>query len=229
MALVHSPRIVTDNLVLCVDAANTKSYPGSGTTWYDLSGNGNHWTIEGTVSHGNDTVATSTKVFSMTASGDSNRIVSPATGRNGNDYTIMCATRYTSTTASTQERILSGNDYDPNWLLGHWDGNISVHFAGGWIGSSGGNAPIPGATDWAIYTCSRDHSADDQDYWVNGTKAINDNSSGSNGPDILIVGGGGDSSEYSNCACGFVIVYDKVLTDSEIKQNFDALKGRFGL
>jgi len=40
MGLAHSPRIVTDNLVLAFDAGNTKSYPGSGNTWKDLSGNG---------------------------------------------------------------------------------------------------------------------------------------------------------------------------------------------
>ena len=39
------PHIVTDGLVLSLDAANTKSYPGSGTTWYDLSGNANHGRI----------------------------------------------------------------------------------------------------------------------------------------------------------------------------------------
>lgn len=38
----HSgPDIVTDGLVLCLDAANPESYPGTGTTWTDLSGNGN--------------------------------------------------------------------------------------------------------------------------------------------------------------------------------------------
>jgi hypothetical protein len=35
------PNIITDGLVLALDAANTKSYPGSGTTWRDLSGNDN--------------------------------------------------------------------------------------------------------------------------------------------------------------------------------------------
>ena len=45
MALSHSPKIVTDGLVLCLDAANRKSYPGSGTTWFDLSGRGNHGTL----------------------------------------------------------------------------------------------------------------------------------------------------------------------------------------
>jgi hypothetical protein len=45
MGLSHSPSIITQNLVLCLDAANSKSYPGSGTTWTDLSGNGNTGTL----------------------------------------------------------------------------------------------------------------------------------------------------------------------------------------
>jgi hypothetical protein len=39
------PNISTNGLVLALDAANTKSYPGSGTTWTDLSGNGNNGTL----------------------------------------------------------------------------------------------------------------------------------------------------------------------------------------
>jgi len=39
------PDIVTDGLVLALDAANVKSYPGSGTTWRDLSGNDGNGTL----------------------------------------------------------------------------------------------------------------------------------------------------------------------------------------
>jgi hypothetical protein len=39
MGVAYNSRVVTDGLVLCLDAANPKSYPGSGTTWTDLSGN----------------------------------------------------------------------------------------------------------------------------------------------------------------------------------------------
>jgi len=39
MAFSHSPSIVTSGLQLCLDAANPNSYPGTGATWYDLSGN----------------------------------------------------------------------------------------------------------------------------------------------------------------------------------------------
>jgi hypothetical protein len=45
MALYHSPLVVTDGLVLYLDAGNTKSYPGSGTTWTDISRNGNNGTL----------------------------------------------------------------------------------------------------------------------------------------------------------------------------------------
>jgi hypothetical protein len=45
MGTAYNPKIVTDGLVLCLDAANRKSYPGSGSTWTDLSGNNNTGTL----------------------------------------------------------------------------------------------------------------------------------------------------------------------------------------
>ena len=38
MGTTYNPAIVTDGLVLCLDAANKRSYPGTGTTWSDLAG-----------------------------------------------------------------------------------------------------------------------------------------------------------------------------------------------
>jgi hypothetical protein len=45
MALSHSPQIVRDGLVLYLDAANIKSYAGSGTTWTDLTKEQNNGTL----------------------------------------------------------------------------------------------------------------------------------------------------------------------------------------
>lgn len=42
MAYNNGPRIISDGLVLCLDAGNRKSYVGSGTSWVDLSGNNNN-------------------------------------------------------------------------------------------------------------------------------------------------------------------------------------------
>jgi hypothetical protein len=45
MALYHSPLVVTDGLVLYLDAANTKSYPGAGAVWNDISQSGNNFSL----------------------------------------------------------------------------------------------------------------------------------------------------------------------------------------
>lgn len=45
MAFNFSPKIITDGLVLYLDAANKKSYPGSETTWNDLSKGKNNGTL----------------------------------------------------------------------------------------------------------------------------------------------------------------------------------------
>ena len=42
-----TPNIITDNLLLYLDASNTSSYPGTGTVWYDLSGNNNDFNLNG--------------------------------------------------------------------------------------------------------------------------------------------------------------------------------------
>ena len=45
MSVSNGPSIVTSGLVLSLDAADKNSYPGSGTTWADLSGNTNNGTL----------------------------------------------------------------------------------------------------------------------------------------------------------------------------------------
>ena len=37
MGIAYNPKIVTNGLAMCLDAANQKSYPGTGTTWTDLT------------------------------------------------------------------------------------------------------------------------------------------------------------------------------------------------
>ena len=48
MALAHNPTIVTDSLLLCFDAGNKRSYPGTGTAWNNLIGQ----SITGTLTNG---------------------------------------------------------------------------------------------------------------------------------------------------------------------------------
>ena len=47
MSFHYSPKIVTGDMRLCLDANDVSSYPGTGATWYDISGNDKHATLVG--------------------------------------------------------------------------------------------------------------------------------------------------------------------------------------
>lgn len=47
MAIHNGANIYSKNLMVHLNASNPASYPGTGNTWYDLSGNGNHFTLDG--------------------------------------------------------------------------------------------------------------------------------------------------------------------------------------
>ena len=54
MGTYYNPKISTDELKFCLDASNPKSFPGSGTKWFDLSNNGNDYNMYGSVPTGTD-------------------------------------------------------------------------------------------------------------------------------------------------------------------------------
>ena len=70
MAQEYGPKIVTDGLVLCLDAADKVSYPGSGTTWTDLSGNGNNFTMDSAAAWNSDGTMTLADAYGYTYSGN---------------------------------------------------------------------------------------------------------------------------------------------------------------
>ena len=215
MATNYNPAIVTDGLVMCCDAANSKSYPGSGTTFIDVSGNGNHGTSNNSPTH--DTEGGGCFEFDA----NTERIVIPIDLQN-NQFTVFGFARYT--TSSGNGRVISS--HQNNWLMGWYANNTSYYFAGNaWIlTGNGGNT-----TDWICFAATGDTTADNWKFYRNGIK-IADNSNGGNGPNGITLGGWGNgTAEASNCKVAYVNAYRRVLTDAEIRQNYNALKGRFGL
>ena len=215
MATNYNPTIVTDGLVMCCDAANSKSYPGSGTTFIDVSGNGNHGTLNNSPTH--DTEGGGCFEFDA----NTERIVIPIDLQN-NQFTVFGFARYT--TSSGNGRVISS--HQNNWLMGWYANNTSYYFAGNaWIlTGNGGNT-----TDWICFAATGDTTADNWKFYRNGIK-IADNSNGGNGPNGITLGGWGNGiAEASNCKVAYVNAYRRVLTDAEIRQNYNALKGRFGL
>jgi hypothetical protein len=216
MALAHSPSIVMNGLVLCLDAGNTKSYPGSGTTWNDISGNGNHGSLINGVSY------SSSNGGVLVTNGTNQYIDVIGLNLSTSNNTVMCATRYVDLT--TPGRIVSARSN--NWLLGHHSGNNSSYYAEGWVynPSNSGSGNI-----WRIYTATGDYSNDSWGIYVNG-QFITSNANGINGPNGFSLGRyGPGNTQYSKAEISVLYCYNRVLSNTEIQQNFNALRGRYGI
>lgn len=214
----YTPDIIRNNLVLYLDAGEPSSYSGSGTSWNDLSGNGNNMTLTGspTFSSSNGGVLQfngSTQYGSLTSLN-----YSTAT------YTIVAAARYSG---ATRGRVITS--VSNNWLFGHWSGTTENFYAEGWVTAVGGGV---NDTNWRIYAATENYSLDERSFYVNATitSGAGKSSSGSQGFNGLSIGRWAfNNTEYSTCEVSFILVYNKILSDREIKQNYEAMRGRFGL
>jgi len=225
MALGHGPTVVTNGLVLALDAADRNSYPGSGTTWTDLSGNGNN----GTLTNGPTYDSEVGGCFSF--DGTNNWIDIPTPNLSSSNYTVIGASRFITI---TRPGLLAGrtiSSKNNNWLVGQYGypagatGTNGAYFAEGWLTG----ASLPTDTNWRIYAATGNISGDIYELYVNGI-LMDSGNGGSAGPNGFALGRGTSAyNEYSNSKISYVLAYNRVLTASEIQQNFNALRGRFGI
>jgi hypothetical protein len=215
MALNYSPRIVRDGLVLALDAADKNSYPGSGTTWYDLSGNGNHATL-----YNGPTFSTS-NIGCFTFDG-SNDYADVSLNLRTSNNTMMIIGRYVTLTG----RMLGG--ISNNYLCGTWNTYTNQFYGEGWISGPYGYQD----TNWHIYHGSTNNGGsgtpNGTQFYNNGTGLVV-NGSGGYGPNGIRIGSDGQYNEYANCQVAYVAAYNRCLTRGEILQNYNAFKTRFGV
>jgi hypothetical protein len=211
------PTAVTDGLLLIWDASFTPSYPGSGTTIYDISGNGNNGTLYNGVGYSTNSGGV------LTFDGSDDYVLSSTPDLRFTNYTVMGATRYSG---GTRGRMI--NARSNNWLIGQWNGSTENYYAEGWV-SPVGNGPSD--TNWRIYSAIGNIGADSYTSYVNNTVSTGPNSNGSAGPHGIAIGAWGQaiSNELSTGEFSFLLVYNRILTTTEMTQNYNAHKGRFGL
>jgi hypothetical protein len=226
--------IVTDGLVLWLDAGITSSYPESGTTWTDLSGNRNNGTLTNGPTYNssnggnivfdgvNDYVTTSILPFQFLTTG----------------FTVSIVFKYQQTT--TNDNLISWGGGAFNGTSYSWEirirANSPVEFSPG-IGPNGSGIP-----QRLIYVpnpaLNNRFVVIDISYEANGIASIYENSILKNTIDYtgvgfssatkaLWVGRGTDTYFPGNIAS--TIIYNRVLSAAEILQNFNAQKARFGL
>lgn len=202
MAIFYNPRIVRSGLILCLDAGNTKSYTGSGTTFTDISGSGNHHVVAGTpsLSNGRFTLNGSTQGFTRAAA---------LTGA-----TSDCTVVIWYSTTDTQELWVRGNN-DPNFYLSASASNNYYH----------GNAGSP--TNFVdLNTVVR---PDTPINYRNGAfhmweaKGVNFTSWTSF--QWFLYSGGWEMAG----TVGTILVYNRSISATESAINFEALRSRYGV
>jgi hypothetical protein len=241
MSLAHSPRIVTDGLVLALDAGNTKSYPGSGTTWTDLSGNGNNGTLTNGPTYSSDDggsiVFDGVNDFGEAARSDDFDF---GTGNLTieswvyiTEYDAQATALVYKTQSSGGAGVACGYTLGSNGLLYMLaSNNISyqVNVTGGTV-TLGRWHHICMTRVGSTWTCYLNTTQVSTATWAGSVSHVTTGTFGGIGMGAYTSAYGGDAGRYSmNGNISNVRIYKgKGLTASEIQQNYNALKGRYGL
>ena len=226
MAYANGPRIVTDGLVLCLDAANRKSYPGTGTAWNDISSNGYIATIA------NGPVFTEDYKGAINCD-PTNDFVYLNNTLNLAKITISVIYKKDSDSGVSDHIIYNKEN---SWELRDLDRNLS------WAVATNNQAWFWYDTGYNV-TLNQILKVDltyDGNYvrtWINGS--LYHTYTYPSGGTLLQVSSypklnsrhttqttwqsGGDHTYYN------FSVYNRALSADEIRQNYNALKGRYGL
>lgn len=222
----NTPPVVTNGLILYLDASNRQSYPGTGSTWYDLSGNGFNANIGSNVSFVNTRGGGLSFLNNATTTNSS---ITGSTSFSYTNWTWEIIIQTTNTAPGT----------DPTGFFGIRDssitsngfrngGNYSQFSAGGvWVSTTLSNTT---PTSVSVRTITK-----------NGTNLIQYNNGSFYNSGTIGAGTGtittyaiNDISNLSavNSIDGIVYglrIYNRTLSSQEITQNYNATKTRFGL
>jgi len=236
VGLAHSPRIVTDGLALALDAGNTKSYPGSGTTWTNLIGSNNGTLTNGptfsSLNGGSIVFDGSNDYVQVSASSDLNFGTGNFTiegwfnkGATTANLTLLCSDRFYSPfdNGTWILRISSATQIE----LRTFDGKGNLE--------SGGFNASTSVDTWHHFALVREGTGTNQTkFYLDGvlkgsttiTKSLTD--AGTNGLRIGEEGDPGQSNALFNGKISNVKLYKgKALTAAEVAQNYSALKERY--
>lgn len=207
--------IVTSGLVVNLDAGDSNSYPGSGTTWTDLSGNGNNGTLV------NGTGYSSDNGGALVFDGSNDYVNLGAVQVNTASGTIGFWVNLDSNGGRFFGR---NNDFEVRFSTG----NVFNTDFGSGTGLSSSRTSWTGAWLYVVITWSE--SSNTSALYVNNVS----DSSGtcgtvSNLTGDMNIGRSSFITQYIDGKMSAFHSYNRILTAAELTQNYDALKGRYGL
>jgi hypothetical protein len=244
MAFHYSPKTPTAGLMLAIDAANVKSYPGSGTVWYDMSGNGENISVStGSPTWNSDAFGN----FDFDGSDD--RFLLTNTGWQFSNWTIITIIRPHSNAGGYRAWFSASGNNETDFYSGvNWDmsGNSSTSYSiqnieisrnyGGFYNRDIMTSNITfGTWVWQALTCSAD--ANQVQMYLNGVREYNKTDYGGTTTyfDKIAI-----SDRYYDSTDSFrgypfdgnvalTLLYNRALTQTELELSFNSLKPRFGL
>jgi hypothetical protein len=227
MAVQYNPRIVTDGLVLCLDGANRKSYPGSGTNWSSTVNDINFTLINGPV-------FTSDNFGSIIFDGanDFARTFDSRLRIGTNDFTVEIWFFWQFAQDGNYKKILGTGSYlQPGFVIIGNDTATVPTFAiqygtSTWISVGTG---VPNVNAWNHGVATRLNGV--INVYLNnvnvGSRTDSYNMNNSN--DAYVIGSNAGPGEWFKGRISVVNHYNKGFSQQEVTQNFNALRGRFGI
>jgi hypothetical protein len=225
MSLTHGPSIVTNGLVLCVDAGNPRSYSGSGTTWNDAISSGFKFTLINGPTYSSSNLG----FFNFDGSND----IATAGYNSALDTQTPTVEVWVKTNATTQNGFwFEKGSVNSQYALFQEGGVIQWR-----LGSLGDlsttTATYMNTTNW--YQVVGTFRSGSRILYINGVQ-VNSNattgtlSTNGNGMSIGAYGGtSGSNAYYYNGSLSICRVYNRVLSPAEVLQNFNAQRGRYGI
>jgi hypothetical protein len=227
MAVGYNTSVATSGLVLALDAANPKSYPGSGTTWYDISGSGNHAVVEnGSPTWGN------TGTFAGGAFNLNSANFKTANTYGGlSTFTVETWFQPTSYTANSASVIADFYPSFVNFKIGYDGGNLMSAgiYNGVWLYVNSNFAVPLNIWTYVAFTWTGNNGVGS--VYQNGvllaaTSIAISSTSSNNG---IRIGRRWDNPDYFMGYISSVKIYNRALSADEISKNFNAHRGRYGI
>jgi len=222
--------IVTDGLVFYVDAGNSKSYSGSGTSFNNLADSSNNFTISGS-----PTLNTLPDRFTFSSNQATQYLEKSSYSFPADDYSISIWVKFTTTSFNGATVSYAYSDDQNNESLMYFSSG-ELKFYGPSTNEST-NWDIPNTTSWFNLVRTRIKSSGAEKLYVNGSEEFSttrDANVSTETPGTLIfgqeqdtLGGGFDSSQCFYGDFALMKLYNKSLSSTEVLQNYNALKNRF--
>ena len=239
--IAYYGNIVTDGLVLNLDAARKDSYNRTGTTWNDISGNGNNGTLT------NGPTFDSEDYGSIVFDGVDDYVNIPNStqfsfGNGTSDLPFSIFSWINMVTATDFVTISKDSTNNREWVIRFFQTRFRAYFidnsTGGYIGRFDDTQLASSYVNQWIYfgfTYNGDSTSAGIKLYLNSDRIDNANYQGGtyvametlSAPVQIAAQGGFIAS--SNGKISNTTIYNRALTQEEITQNFNALRGRYGI